>query len=133
MRGEGDGAEGGAAGEGVAADGGKAGGEGDGGEGGAAPKAWLPMEVRLAGRVTETRLEGGAAAEGVVADGGEALRHGCVALRSIGSRTAQTLMARTTAFASSSRGQSKKAPSPIERPSGSGSVTEAREGQRAKA
>ena len=46
---------------------------------------------------------------------------------SIEGRTAQKLMARTAAFASSSRGQSKKAWSPIERPSGSGSVTEARE------
>ena len=42
-------------------------------------------------------------------------------------------MARTAAFASSLRGQSKKASSPIERPSGSGSVTEAREEQLQKA
>ena len=52
---------------------------------------------------------------------------------SIGGRTAQKLMARTAAFASSSRWQSDKAPSPIVRPSGSGSVMVVREEQRAKA
>ena len=47
--------------------------------------------------------------------------------------TAQRLMARTAAFASSLRGQPEKAQSPIERPSGSGSVIEERAEQPQKA
>ena len=89
-------------------------------------KASSPIETRPAGRVTETREAHSQKAQLAMVVPSGTVTCPCA---SIEGRTAQKLMARTAAFASSSRGQSKKAPSPIERPSGSGSVTEAREEQ----